>query len=188
MADSKSTPEDPPPAPHRYTTTHDAVSGKSIFSPSLPETVGGYGSIGMQVFDSYKTFSSPLDMSDDADIAALKSDVARASDVAPSSVWFPAPGESLLRYCDWAPGATLDLHRTETIDFGVVLQGAMELTLDSGEVRVLRVGDTIVQRGTLHSWRNPSDTVWARVIFFLLGTPPVRVDGEEKTEHLPWKN
>ncbi|KAK0612472.1 hypothetical protein B0T17DRAFT_620653 [Bombardia bombarda] len=150
------------PTPNRYTTTHDPATGLSIFSPALPTALAPYGSIGMNASPS--TPSKPSD-----------------------GVWFPATNETLLRYCDWAPGSTLAFHRTETIDLGVVFQGEMELTLDSGEKRILRVGDTVVQRGTLHAWRNPSRDTWARVVFFLLGAPPVRVGGEEKGERLPWR-
>lgn len=168
--------------PNRYTTTHDPSTKKSIFHRSLPETLTPYGAVGMVVFDSYKTFTHPFTMSDENDVAKLQSHPPSA----PNTVWFPAVGESLLRYCDWAPGETITFHRTETLDLGVCVAGSMELTLDSGETRVLKVGDTIVQRGTMHAWRNPSDTEWARVIFFLLGAEPVRVEGKPMEEDLPW--
>ncbi|KAK3372596.1 hypothetical protein B0H63DRAFT_485314 [Podospora didyma] len=192
MADPNATAR--PSAPYRYTTTHDPSTGKAIFSTTLPETVPGYviAGNGMQAHDTYKTFSFPFDMSDEVDIAALQTDTANhfakiEANGPPSSVWFPRVGESLVRYCDWGPGVQFPMHRTETIDFGVVLQGEMELTLDSGEKRILRVGDMIVQRGTLHAWRNPSDTTWARLVFFLLGTPPVRLNGVEMKDDLPWQ-
>ncbi|KAK3337613.1 hypothetical protein B0T19DRAFT_472487 [Cercophora scortea] len=183
----------PPPiisplgTPSRHTTTHDPTTHLSIFAPptTLPNTLTPYGTVGMVVFDGYKTFSSPLDMTAEADIAALKK---HPDGPAPEGgVWFPGVNQTILRYCDWAPNSTLPYHRTETIDLGVVTHGTMELTLDSGEMRLLRVGDTLVQRGTLHAWRNPSATEWARVVFFLLGAPPVRVGGEEKAEYLPWQ-
>ena len=50
----------------------------------------------------------------------------------------------------------LGMHRTPTIDFGVVLSGEIWLELDDGEVH-LRPGDCVVQRGTMHAWRNRSD-------------------------------
>ena len=46
------------------------------------------------------------------------------------------------------------MHRTMSLDYGVVLQGEVELLLDSGEVRLLAAGDVAVQRGTMHAWRN----------------------------------
>lgn len=41
-------------------------------------------------------------------------------------------------------------HRTESIDFGVVLEGEIQLTLDDGEKKTLRKGDVVVQQGTMH--------------------------------------
>jgi len=41
-------------------------------------------------------------------------------------------------------------HRTQSIDFGVVLEGEIQLTLDDGEKKILRKGDVVVQRGTMH--------------------------------------
>lgn len=48
------------------------------------------------------------------------------------------------------------MHKTETIDFGVVVSGEIWLELDGGEVHLKR-GDCVVQRGTMHAWRNRSD-------------------------------
>jgi quercetin dioxygenase-like cupin family protein len=76
------------------------------------------------------------------------------------------------------------MHRTETIDMGVCVAGKMEVTLDSGEVRMLCPGDTIVQRGTMHAWRNPSETEWARVVFFILGAKPVEIGGAVMNEFM----
>ncbi|KAM7198463.1 oxalate oxidase GF-3.8 [Rhypophila sp. PSN 637] len=174
-------------APRRHTTTHSTSTGQAVFLPStqsFPVEVPAYGSIGMVVFDAYQTFTTPPNMTSENDIQAIADNANRT---APNpGVWFPKPGESLVRYCDWAPGATLELHRTETIDFGVVMQGEMDMILESGESRRLKVGDVLVQRGTLHRWKNPSDTEWARLVFFLIGTEPVVVNGEEKKEVLPW--
>jgi len=48
----------------------------------------------------------------------------------------------------------LGMHTTDTIDFEVVLSGEVILELDDGAERVLRPGDTVVQNGTRHRWRN----------------------------------
>jgi mannose-6-phosphate isomerase-like protein (cupin superfamily) len=58
------------------------------------------------------------------------------------------------------------MHRTETIDYGIVLEGELVLILDEGETRV-RAGDVIVQRGTSHAWANRSDRN-ARIAFILV--------------------
>jgi len=171
-------PQSPFGAPNRYTTTHDPGTRQAVFSSALPSPLPGYEAAGMVIYDSYKTLSHPVPMTAEADLAAVQSHR--------EPVWFPAVGQTLLRYCDWPPGSTIPMHRSETIDLGVCVAGRMELTLDSGEVRVLRVGDTIVQRGTMHAWRNPSETEWARVVFFLVGTEPVKVEGEDKGAFMPW--
>lgn len=63
-----------------------------------------------------------------------------------------------------APG----FHRSDTIDYGVVVEGEIWLELDGGVTRCLRQGDVIVQTGTRHAWRNRSDRP-ARVFFVLIG-------------------
>jgi mannose-6-phosphate isomerase-like protein (cupin superfamily) len=47
------------------------------------------------------------------------------------------------------------MHRTETIDYGIVLEGEIILVLDGGET-ALKAGDVVVQRGTSHAWANRS--------------------------------
>jgi len=58
------------------------------------------------------------------------------------------------------------MHRTETIDYGIVLQGEITLIMDEGEVLV-RAGDIIVQRGTNHGWANRSSAN-CRIAFVLI--------------------
>ena len=49
------------------------------------------------------------------------------------------------------------MHRTETVDFGVVLEGRICLVLDDSEIALAR-GDVVIQRGTRHAWVNRSDS------------------------------
>lgn len=58
------------------------------------------------------------------------------------------------------------MHRTESIDYGVVIDGELVLVLDTGE-RLLRAGDVVIQRGTNHAWANRSGRP-CRVAFVLL--------------------
>ena len=58
------------------------------------------------------------------------------------------------------------MHRTETIDYGIVLEGEVVLVLDEGETTV-RAGDIVVQRGTNHGWANRSDRN-CRIVFVLI--------------------
>jgi len=68
-----------------------------------------------------------------------------------------------------ARGLQSPVHRTASIDYGIVLAGEITLVLDDSEV-TLRAGDVVVQRGTNHAWANRG-TAPARVAFIL-------VDGE----------
>jgi hypothetical protein len=58
------------------------------------------------------------------------------------------------------------MHRTETIDYGIVLEGEITLLVDVGEVTV-RAGDIVVQRGTNHGWANRSGKN-CRIAFILI--------------------
>ena len=56
------------------------------------------------------------------------------------------------------------MHATHSVDIGVVLKGEIVLELDDGAETVLRAGDTFVQQGTNHAWRNRSDEIVAMAI------------------------
>ena len=58
------------------------------------------------------------------------------------------------------------MHRTATIDYGIVLEGEMTLIVDHGEVTI-KAGDIIIQRGTNHAWANRSGKV-CRMAFILI--------------------
>ncbi|GAA4369209.1 cupin domain-containing protein [Nocardioides caricicola] len=87
----------------------------------------------------------------------------------------PPPRGTKIRINEFAPGHLDErglqspVHRTASIDYGIVLEGEITLVLDDSEV-TLRAGDVVVQRGTDHAWANRGD-VTAKVVFVL-------VDGE----------
>ena len=58
------------------------------------------------------------------------------------------------------------MHRTETLDYGIVTEGEVWLVLDEEEVHLKR-GDVVVQRGTHHAWSNRTEAM-ARMVFILL--------------------
>ena len=58
------------------------------------------------------------------------------------------------------------MHRTQTIDYGIVLDGEITLIVDKGET-IARAGDIIVQKGTNHAWSNRSGKV-CRIAFILI--------------------
>lgn len=57
-------------------------------------------------------------------------------------------------------------HRTETVDYGIVMDGEIVLIMDEGET-ICRAGDIIIQRGTNHGWANRSDR-HCRIVFVLI--------------------
>ncbi|PGH27207.1 hypothetical protein AJ80_01164 [Polytolypa hystricis UAMH7299] len=76
-----------------------------------------------------------------------------------------------VRIVDFAPDPGLR-HRTHTVDFGMVLFGEIELELDNGVKTVMRQGDTVIQRATIHAWVNHGPGL-ARMLFFLMPAEPV---------------
>lgn len=79
----------------------------------------------------------------------------------------PATGH-LIRIIDIYPpkdgGKRTVMHRTQTLDYAVVIEGEVVLVLEDSEV-ALKKSDVVVQRGTNHAWENRSDKV-ARMAFF----------------------
>jgi quercetin dioxygenase-like cupin family protein len=65
------------------------------------------------------------------------------------------------------------MHRTQTVDYAVILEGELTLLLDEEDVK-LKAGDVVIQRGTNHGWRNVSNKP-CRILFVLL-------DGEYDAE------
>jgi quercetin dioxygenase-like cupin family protein len=60
------------------------------------------------------------------------------------------------------------MHTTDTVDYGILMQGEISLELDDGKVVALKPGDIVVQNGTRHAWRN-GGTKPATLIFVLIG-------------------
>jgi quercetin dioxygenase-like cupin family protein len=93
----------------------------------------------------------------------------------------PEPNGTKIRINEFLPGHLNErgnqspVHRTESIDYGIVLEGEIVLVLDDSET-LLRAGDVVIQRGTDHAWANRSNAI-ARVAFILVDgafTPELR--------------
>lgn len=87
------------------------------------------------------------------------------------------PGGSVIRVVDMLPLSIAPMHRTNSLDYGIVVSGAIELLLDDGHSTLIEQGGIVVQRGTIHSWRNPSADVTARVVFVLIDAKPATAAG-----------
>ena len=92
---------------------------------------------------------------------------------------------SVIRIVDMMPGGASPMHRTNSIDYGIVLSGALELELDDGDKTRLGPGDIVVQRGTMHRWRNLSETEPCRIAFVLIEAPAYVQHGTPLPETKP---
>ncbi len=91
---------------------------------------------------------------------------------------------SVIRIVDMLPGKQSPMHRTNSIDYGIVMAGEIELELDDGRVTTVREGGVIIQRGTNHLWRNVSDKP-CRIAFILIEAPAYLHDGQPLPEDKP---
>lgn len=158
---------------NRYITEHND-HGLAIFNNDIPETVPARNiPTGDNLYLAYATNKFPADLS--TDLETYQQYLA-------SPPAFTIPGGTLLCTIDLAPGSISPLHRTYSLDYAVVIEGLVELKLDSNDARTLQRGDIAIQRGTKHLWRNTSKTEWARVLFVLQESKPVEVAGDTLKE------
>jgi quercetin dioxygenase-like cupin family protein len=83
---------------------------------------------------------------------------------------------------DIPPGRPGLMHRTETLDYAIVLAGEIDMVMDDSTV-TLKTGDIVVQRGTNHSWVNRG-TEPARIAFVLIDAKPLGI-GTPRTRENP---
>ena len=84
---------------------------------------------------------------------------------------------TVFRVVKFEPGVAPRNHRTDSIDYGVVIRGELDMELDNGKVVHLKAGDCIVQRGTIHNWVNRG-TEACLVAFILIWAKPVEINGK----------
>ena len=83
---------------------------------------------------------------------------------------------TVFRILELAPGVTPRNHRTDSIDYAVVMSGEVDMELDDTTVH-LKAGDVLVQRGTIHNWVNKG-TVPCVIAFVLVAATPVTAGGK----------
>src|SRR5262245_7411614 len=111
----------------------------------------------------WSTGSVPADLSDDSVDGGARQ-VATAD-----------PGGTVFRVVEFQPGVAPRNHRTESIDYAVVLSGEIDMELDGSSVH-LRAGDVLVQRATIHNWVNRGSEPCV-IAFVLVAALPVTRDG-----------
>jgi naringenin degradation protein FdeH len=169
----------------RIVTGHDA-QGRAVvlFDGESPHSFFLEKAGGLQLTEIWETRSSPADNSGARDAADHERRIE------------PVDGGSVFRIIEYPPDSvrlkTLDpegffrgmgaraadaaarrhpgMHRTDTVDYCVVLSGEIWAVLDEGEV-LLRAGDCLVQRGTNHAWSNRSDEPCV-IAFVLIAAKP----------------
>jgi quercetin dioxygenase-like cupin family protein len=94
-----------------------------------------------------------------------------ADPISPDVAIAPPRGGSVLRIVEFPahPDVEPYQHETASLDYCIVLEGEI-YAIVGGEERLMRPGDVLVQRGTLHSWANRSDGP-CRVMFVLIDAP-----------------
>src|SRR4029077_5740271 len=91
---------------------------------------------------------------------------------------------TVVRITEFAPGAPKFMHRTETVDYAILLSGECDLELDDGETVHMKQGDICVQRGTMHAWVNNGSQPCA-FAFILIDAKPVRANDLDLFTHYP---
>ncbi|KAL4940323.1 pyridoxal phosphate-dependent transferase [Aspergillus oleicola] len=167
----------------RYITTHDK-NGRAVFYEGKLDQAQNHEKItpiispnnreraGLHVH--YHTHGFPVNFSQGADLLRyFKS---------PQTIPLVNEGGSVCRVVDLGPGQQSPMHRTVSLDYGVVLSGEVDLVLEAwenGPIRRLTAGDVAVQRGTMHGWRNPSKGQWVRMLYVLLPAKKLEFGGVE---------
>ncbi|MEH2419545.1 MAG: cupin domain-containing protein [Nostoc sp.] len=88
------------------------------------------------------------------------------------------------RITEFPPGHAKIPHRTETLDYDVVLAGEIDLELEGSETVHLKTGDSVIVRGATHAWINRG-SVPAVLVFIMTDASPVVVNGKELDTRYP---
>jgi quercetin dioxygenase-like cupin family protein len=86
------------------------------------------------------------------------------------------PNGTVFRLVEYGPGVAPRNHRTESIDYAIVMSGEIDMDLDGTTVH-LKAGDVLVQRGTIHNWNNRG-TEPCVIAFVLVAAKPVERAGK----------
>jgi quercetin dioxygenase-like cupin family protein len=161
----------------RIVTGHDA-SGKAIVASDEPLHASTRpGRAGTTRCEVWSSDGMPVDLSDAAAEKQKQGFVVRHN--------YVGSGQgTVVRVVEFAPGAPKFMHRTETLDYGIVLSGECDLELDDGKTLRVRQGDIVVRRGTMHAWVN-NGTRPCVIAFVLIDANPAQAGGQILRTHYP---
>jgi quercetin dioxygenase-like cupin family protein len=84
----------------------------------------------------------------------------------------------VFRVVEFSPGVSPRVHRTDSIDYAVVISGEIDMELEKGNEVRLKAGDVLVQRGTVHNWINRGKAPCV-IAFSLIDAKPVTAGGKK---------
>jgi quercetin dioxygenase-like cupin family protein len=151
----------------RVVTSHDDKGKAIVAIDEVSRDVVSFRP-GATVANIWSTVGFPVDNNGLKDTAKEISGTTRA-------------GGTVFRVIAFAPGVAPRNHRTDSIDYAIVLAGEIDMTLDD-QVVTLRAGDVLVQRGTIHNWINRG-AVPCVIAFVLIDAKPVEHDGKPLAAH-----
>jgi quercetin dioxygenase-like cupin family protein len=161
----------------RIVTGHDANGKAVVASDERLRGESRPGRAGLARVEVWSTDRMPVDNSEQAAAAQRAGFVRRYN--------YVGSGQgTVIRVTEIAPGAPKFMHRTETLDYAILLSGECDLELDDGRTVALKAGDIVVQRGTMHAWVNNGSTpcVFA---FVLIDAAPAEAGGTALRTHYP---
>lgn len=159
-------------------------------SNKIRRVVTGHTKEGTAIFTADETFETKVIPTGDAAFSliwtteSVPADLNDDTDGRYREAGTTLKGGSVIRVVDMLPGAQSPFHRSSSIDYGIVLSGEVELELDNKVVKTLGPGSIIVQRGTIHLWRNPSETEICRIVFVLIEAKPFEVVGQPLEDYM----
>ena len=157
--------------------------------PPVQRVVTGHDARGLAVFRSEDREPTRPIPSGDADFlllwttATVPADNNDETEGRERAAGLTLHGGSVIRVVDILPGHASPMHRSHSIDYGIVLTNEIELELDSGEKRSIGAGGVIIQRGTNHLWRNTT-SLPTRIVFVLIEAKPYVHAGSPLPEHM----
>jgi quercetin dioxygenase-like cupin family protein len=84
---------------------------------------------------------------------------------------------TVFRILELQPDNIPRVHRTDSLDYAVIMKGEIDMELETGEITHLKAGDVVVQRGTVHNWIN-NGTEPCVIAFVLIAAKPVEIGGK----------
>jgi quercetin dioxygenase-like cupin family protein len=104
-----------------------------------------------------------------------------ATDEAKRKVATTLDNGTVFRVVRFDPGVASRNHRTDSIDYAVVMAGEIDMDID-GAVVHLKAGDVLVQRGTIHNWINRGKEP-CLIAFTLIAAKPATAGGKVLSAH-----